>query len=301
MLGSAQWGWNTTREEAFRLLDAWLETGRREIDCATNYPINRNPADFRAAENILAEYIGAHGLHDLRITMKIGSLDNMRTPDVNLSPSFILMMAEEYLRIFGGNLDCLMLHWDNREEIADIRASLETLAGLQQAANIRPGLSGVRRPDLYATASEGMEVSFDIQLKHNVLQSDFERYAPLRGNPAGTHRFFAYGINAGGVKLDAQYAPDSVFLARGGQPETLAARLETLRAALPDWNTAFVRPPLKTMNQVGLVFAGFHPGLQGILLGVSSVAQLAQTLDFYRNFDVFDYTDVWQALNKIAR
>lgn len=300
MLGSAQWGWNTTRDEAFRLLDAWLETGRRDIDCATNYPINRIPADFQAAQNILAEYIRAHGLHDLRITMKIGSLDNMRTPDVNLSPSFILMMAEEYRRIYGDNLDCLMLHWDNRDNAAGIRASLETLAGLQQTTGIRPGLSGIKYPESYAAASEGLSLSFDIQLKHNVLHSDFERYAPLRTQESA-NRFFAYGINAGGIKLDEQYTSGSVFLARGGQPEQVAAMLEKLRAALPDWNTAFVRPPLKTMNQIGLVFAGFHPGLQGILLGVSSVAQLTQTLDFYRNFDVFDYTDVWQALNKMAR
>ncbi len=306
MLGTAQWGWNVGRAEAFRLLDAWLETGRRDIDCATNYPINRNPADFRAAEKILLEYIRAHGLRDLRVTMKIGSLDNMRSPEVNLAPSFVWMMGEEYHRVFGENLYCLMFHWDNREDTAEIHTSLEALAGLQRDAGIKPGLSGIKFPEKYAHANEDVGLSFDIQLKHNVFQSDFERYAlhfsttqPL--NHSTTHQFFAYGINAGGVKLDEHYEPGSVFLARGGQPEKVAAALEKMRALLPDLNTAFVRPPVKTMNHVGLIYAGLHLDLSGILLGVSSVSQLKETLDFWRNLETFDYTDVFHAFNKIAR
>lgn len=302
MLGSAQWGWNVARAEAFRLLDAWLATGRREVDCATNYPINRNPADFRAAEKILLEYVRAHGLRDLRITMKIGSLDNMRSPEVNLAPSFILMMGEEYERLFGENLHCLMFHWDNRDEVEAIHASLEALSKLEKEANFRPGLSGIKFPEVYVQANEELKLSFDIQLKHNVFQSDFERYAPFLSNTQTLkHSFFAYGINGGGVKLDEHYEADSVFLARGGQPEKVAAMLEKIRAVLPDLNAAFVRPPVKTMNHLGLIFAGLHPHLSGILLGLSSVSQLQETLDFWRNLETFDYSDVFQALNKIAR
>jgi aryl-alcohol dehydrogenase-like predicted oxidoreductase len=302
VLGSAQWGWNVARPEAFRLLDAWLATGRREVDCATNYPINRNFADFRAAEKILLEYVQAHGLRDLRITMKIGSLDNMRSPEVNLAPSFVLMMGEEYLRLFGQNLHCLMFHWDNRDDVAAIRASLEALSKLEKEAGIRPGLSGVKFPEAYVRANENLGLSFDIQLKHNVFQSDFERYAPFFSSiQTLKHSFFAYGINAGGVKLEGNYEPNSVFLARGGQPEKVAEMLKKIRAMLPDFNTAFVRPPLKTMNHIGLIYAGLHPDLSGIVLGVSSVSQLEETLDFWRNLETFDYSDAFQALNKIAR
>jgi len=336
MLGTAQWGWTVSKGEAFQLLDAWLGAGFRAIDCATNYPINRNPADFRAAEKILQEYIYAHGLSDLHITIKIGSLDNLRSPDVNLAPSFVQMMAEEYLRVFDANLACAMFHWDNRDQIGEIRASLEALQRIQNEHGIRPGLSGIAHPKIYAAANADLGLSFEIQLKHNVLQSDFERYAPLtthhspltthhlpltthhspltthqsplttyhsplttHQSPLTTHHLYAYGINAGGVKLEAPYPTDSTFLARGGQPEKVAPLLQKISALLPDWNTAFVRPPVKTMNQVGLIFAGLHPGFSGILLGVSSVAQLRQTLDFWRNFEVFDYSDVFSALKKI--
>lgn len=293
MLGTAMWGWTISRTEAFKLLDAWLKTGRRAIDAATNYPINKNPADFRASEKILLEYILAHGLHDLNITMKIGSLDNMRTPEVNLSPSFILMMAGEYRRQFGDNLQTVMFHWDNRDSETDIHASLEALAVLQKEQGLNPGLSGIAHPELYALANADLDLSFDIQMKHNVLQSDYLRYAPLQGKG---HRFFAYGINAGGVKLESDYESGSTFLARGGRPENVAPALENIRGQLPKWNQAFVRPPVKTINQLGLIYAALNENIQGILLGLSSLAQMEETLDFYRNLDVFDYSDVFKSL-----
>ncbi|MBC7777341.1 MAG: aldo/keto reductase [Phycisphaerae bacterium] len=308
ILGTAQWGWTVSKSEAFQLLDAWLLAGYRHIDCATNYPINRNPADFRAAEKILQEYIYAHGMKDLCITMKIGSLDNLRSPEVNLAPSFVQMVTEEYLRVFDSNLACAMFHWDNRDQFAEIHASLEALNRLQLEHGIRPGLSGIAHPEIYAAANADLGLSFDIQLKHNILQSDFERYSTLNTQQSTVngqqsmvngHHFYAYGNNAGGVKLEAPYPTDSTFLARGGQPEKVAPLLEKISALLPVWNTAFVRPPVKTMNHIGLIFAGFHPGLSGILLGVSSVAQLRETLDFWRNFEVFDYSDVFSALKKI--
>ena len=308
ILGTAQWGWTVSKNEAFELLDAWIKAGFRQIDCATNYPINRNPDDFRAAEKILLEYVNAHGLHDLQITMKIGSLDNLRSPEVNLAPSFVQMLSTEYLRLFGSNLACAMFHWDNRDKVAEIHESLEALKYLQQEYGIRPGLSGIANPDAYAEANAALGLSFEIQLKHNVLQSDFERYTPITKLqsplPAVAlakegHRLYAYGINAGGIKLDAPYPTGSTFLARGGQPEKVAPILEKISAFLPKWNTAFVRPPVKTMNHIGLIFAGLHPGLSGILLGVSSLPQLHETLDFWRNFEVFDYADVFSALKKI--
>lgn len=298
LLGTAQWGWTVSRTEAFRLLDTWLAFGQRGVDASTNYPINRNPADFRAAERILQEYIQAHGLHDLLITMKIGSMDNLRSPEVNLAPSFVLMMAEEYTRQFGRNLSCVMLHWDNREAEAAIRGSLEALLALEKDFGLRPGLSGIAHPEVYARANRDYGLAFDIQLKHNVFHSDLPRYRPLLEEKR--HRVFAYGINAGGVKLEGQYAPDSTFLARGGNPENVGAKLAKIEALLPQWNTAFVRPPLKTMNHLGLVHAAWEPEIDGILLGVSSVAQLKETLDFWRNFEVFDYADVATGIKKMG-
>lgn len=294
VLGTAQWGWTVDQPTAFQILDFWLEAGFNAVDVATNYPLNRNPPDFRAAEKMLAQYCAAPDALPLRITMKIGALDNMRGPTPNLSPSFIRMMGIEYRRIFGDHLDCIMLHWDNRDDESDIRGSLEALVDLQRDWGIRPGLSGIAHPDVYARACDGLDLAFDIQLKHNVLQSDLSRYRPLMN---GKNRFFAYGLNAGGVKLDAQYSDHSTFLSRGGDAAKYADRIKWLESRLPDWNTAFVRPPLKTMNQIGLLNAVYNTDLQGIILGVSSVMQLTGSLDFYKDLLTFDYQDVFSDLS----
>jgi aryl-alcohol dehydrogenase-like predicted oxidoreductase len=297
LLGTAQWGWTVSRNEAFRLLDAWLAAGHRSIDAATNYPINKNPADFRAAEYILLEYIQAHGLRELEVTMKIGSMDNMRTPDINLAPSFVLMMAAEYRRLFGENLRVLMLHWDNRDTESEIHATLEALATVHQEMGLRPGISGIKFPETYARANRELDLPFDIQLKHNVLHSDVPHYSVLSPNK---HRRFAYGINAGGLKLDGPYPTDSTFLSRGGNPEKAAALLDKIRTVVPNWNLAFVRPPVRTMNHIGLIYAGLHPQLDGLVLGFSTANQLAETLDFWRNLETFDYSDIFASLTKIS-
>lgn len=293
LLGTAQWGWTVDRPTAFALLDAWLQAGESEIDAATNYPIDKNPEHFRLSEQILLEYIQAHGLQQLAVTMKIGSLNNLRTPDANLSPSFLRMMAEEYLRLFGRNLRGWMIHWDNRADEALIRQTMEALSAVSLEFGLQPGLSGIKHPEVYALVNKDYGLTFDIQCKHNVFQSDYDRYAPL--HHAG-HHFLAYGINGGGIRLHADYREDSTYLARGGDPDSVAARLAFLRTRVPEWNIAFVRPPIQTMNHLGLIHAALHPGIDGILLGASTPAQVEQTLSFIRNIEAFDYTDVFKGL-----
>ena len=295
LMGTAQWGWTVPKAAAFQLLDSWIAAGRRGIDAATNYPINKEPADFRASEKILLEYIHAHGLQDLNITLKIGSLSNMRTPEINLSPSFLMMMAEEYRRLFGNNLKGIMLHWDNRQEYKEIETTLEALAQIQRDLGLRPGLSGIKFPETYMAANQGLGLDFDIQVKHNVFQSDLGRFQHFQ---TSQHRFFAYGINAGGVQLEGPYPTDSTFLARGGDPEKVLPVLQQIREYVPQWNTAFVRPPIRTMNQLGLLFASLNPRIDGLVLGFSNLSQLQTTLNFWRDMETFDYSDIYERLSK---
>ena len=81
ILGSAMWGWTLDAPAAFTLLDQFYAAGFRKIDGATNYPLNGVPTDFRGSENILAEWIKAHGVQDLEIIMKVGSISNQYSPE----------------------------------------------------------------------------------------------------------------------------------------------------------------------------------------------------------------------------
>ena len=80
-------------------------------DTATNYPISKNPEHWRLAENILAEWIDAHGISDLEVSIKLGSLNNLFTPEHNLSKSFLLMGLDYYQHLFKKNLHIFAIHW----------------------------------------------------------------------------------------------------------------------------------------------------------------------------------------------
>ena len=268
ILGSAHWGAKIDAPTAHALLDRFYAAGFREVDTATNYPINKVPTDFRKAEKILTEWVQAHGIKDLKITAKAGSINNLRSPEHLLTRSFLLMALDEYQRLWGSNLDTFMVHWDNRDAGCEIRDTMEALAYAAQNG-LRPGLSGIKHPEIYADLNQEFGLDFRIQLKHNVLESAYEHYKPFHG----TRCFVAYGINGGGAKLGA------------------APRLDFLKPLMEKANQRKDRPPVEHLNQIGILFAWYHPDMEAILIGPSSVAQLEENLAFFISLENNDYAD----------
>lgn len=296
ILGTAMWGWTTEKATAFKLLDQFYGRGYREVDGATNYPINKNPEDFRRAEHILLQWINAHGITDLKVMMKVGSVNNMRTPECNLSKSFLLIMLDEYRYALGDNLDTLMLHWDNREAATEVE---ETFEFFQRAKDLgyRVGLSGIRHPEVHDQVNETFGFDLRIQMKHNLLQSDYGRYAPFHGQP----RFIAYGVNAGGIKLDpGTYHRDSSLKARGGDTETPHAIVAPLQQVLAEANTHTARPAVANMNHCGMAYSYHSPDVAGILIGPSRPEQLESTLNFHAALQRYDYSDFYEGLKSVA-
>ncbi|GIV31995.1 MAG: hypothetical protein KatS3mg030_297 [Saprospiraceae bacterium] len=293
MLGTAMWGWTVPPEQAFLLLDRWYEQGMRRVDTATNYPIDKVPEHFRLAERILAEWIRSHGVHDLAVTVKVGSLNNLYTPDHLLTTSFILMMFDEYAHAFGKNLHTLMVHWDNRDEIEAIRETFEAFKEVA-SAGVHPGLSGIRHPGLYAKLNAEYGFDFSIQIKHNLFYSDYPRYAPFHGR----RRFWAYGINAGGVKLPGEPGNGKTLSARGIDASSLADKLTQLQQRLEGLPARSQRPQPKAMFQLGLTWAALHPDMAGVLVGPSNVDQLQQCIDWWRALQRIDFSDVYQVLSE---
>ena len=183
LLGSALWGWTINKTTVFQLLDYFYQQGFRQVDAATNYPINKNPMDFRRSEQILKEWIQVNGIQDLEIIIKVGSLNNMGGSENNLSKSFLLMNLDSYRAKFGSNLKTFMIHWDNRRDRSAIEESLQAL-DYAQKQKLSVGLSGVKYPEVYYELNQERRLNFVIQIKHNLLKSDYERYAPFHGKKA---------------------------------------------------------------------------------------------------------------------
>jgi aryl-alcohol dehydrogenase-like predicted oxidoreductase len=296
-LGTAMWGWTVPPETCFELLNHFYVNGFRQIDTATNYPINKQPEDFRKSENILLEWIKMHGVQDLETIVKIGSINNLRSPAHNLNKSFILMNLDDYHHKYGSNFTMLMIHWDNRNEENEI---LQTLEALDEARKLglAIGLSGIQYPKIYCKLNKEFQFGFHIQFKHNLLQSDYARYQVFHGK----RRFTTYGINAGGIKLDAtEYNLESSLRARGGNIEAEHPIVTPLREILAKANQVKNRPKLLNMNQIGMLYAYHSPDIESILIGPSKLAQLQDTLEFFQSLQHFDYSEVYQELKQLTK
>lgn len=291
LLGTAMWGWTVGRPVCFELLDTFYAAGFRRIDGAVNYPINKNPDDFRAAEHILLEWIHAHGIQDLQITMKLGSLNNLRSPEHNLSKSFLLLNFDDYRYRLGNNWDTLMIHWDNRDDTGEITETMGALA-IARGAGLRIGLSGIRHPEIYArlNSQTGFHFDFRIQIKHNFLQSDYERYRDFHGS----RRFSAYGIHAGGLKPDVSaYRSDSSLKVRGGDVQALAPEVEQWRQLIEK------QPRPLGFHEAALMFAAAHPDMEGIVIGPSSRAQLLDTIAVWKNLNADECAALYADYGKL--
>lgn len=287
-LGTAQWGWTIQEAQAFSLLDAYYESGFRHIDCATNYPINKNAADFRKAEIFISNWLKLNKVTDLKIMMKVGSLNNLRTPDCNLSPSFLLMTTEYYLQLFQTNLDSIMIHWDNRENESEIYHTFEALEAVNRQG-IELGLSGIKFPNLYAQCNKIFNFNFYIQAKHNILQSDIQKYEPYFPDAF----FIAYGTNGGGIKLNKQeYSSKSVLAVRGGDLENINEQLKTLEQQIEVANKNKERPPITDFFQIGMIKVANTEKFKAIIVAPSTIAQWQSTKKFYTILQEFDYQDI---------
>ena len=289
LLGSALWGWTIDRAICFELLDQFYQRGYREIDGATNYPINKRPEDFRKSEKILSEWISAHGVTDLRIIMKIGSINNLKTPEHNLTESFILINLEDYRQMLGNNLHTLMIHWDNRDDRDAVAETFRALAEAREQ-DLKVGLSGIRHPELYADLNAGYAFDFRIQIKHNLLKSDYSRYAPFHG----AKRFITYGLNAAGLKFDpADYRPRGSLQSRGGNPSNRPPLLSHLQNKIVAMQLS---NEIRTFNQCGMLFAYHSPDVYGLLTAPSTPVQMRSTLDFYEKLSRQDYANLYEAM-----
>ena len=123
------------------------------------------------------------------------------------------------------------------------------------------------------------------------MYSDYERYAPFHGK----RRFIAYGINAGGIKLEKEnYTGKSSLIVRGGKPDEEFAN--KVRSFLNALDQRSFPAPLTSFNQLAMIHAFYSPGLAGILAGPSGIAQLADTIQFYSLLKEGAYASVYGVL-----
>lgn len=274
-LGTALWGWSIEKGECFRLLDFFYQKGFREVDTARNYPMNARSEDMGRALSFLHEWTSAHQVTDLRVTCKVGSVHNLGTPELDLSAVGLEEVFRSVQGLLGGNLSTVMVHWDSRESFPMIYETVQALLKIKD--EVRIGLSGIARPELYLAA--GLTDLIDIQVKVNLFESTLERYLPTWPRA----RYFAYGVNAKGLNWDQNYHPQSSVVLRKGDWEGQRQRLERIRDSVARRQLTSV---IKNFNDLNLLYVSQIPEIQGVILGPSKMAHLinsVETLDRIQN------------------
>lgn len=278
VLGTALWGWGIERREAYQLLEHFLQSGGSIVDTATNYPINKHKEDFGLAVSWMADWVQQHGDSSLELIVKIGSRDNMGSPDVNLTPDHIERAADTLKNQFANELSCISIHWDNRaddeHQMAAIAQTVEAMSKLEQAG-LSIGLSGIKYPQLYFKADPALAEKWIIQVKENFMtraaREAYQTWFPKA-------MYLAYGINLGGLKIEAPKTNSSIELRQINIPQLLTERLGHFLNS----DHGFEPRPM-TLNELALAASYVNPTLSGVVIGPRNLQQLENTLAYWES------------------
>ena len=168
VLGTATLGLNGTREEAFALLDAFVELGGSIIDTAAVYS-DWVPGEVRRAEGIIGEWRRQRARADIFICTKGAHppLDEMSRS--RLDAASITEDVEMSLRRLGvERLDLFYLHRD--DPACPVEFILETLARLVEAGKVAAvGLSNWTNERVAAARRSGIVPIVSNQVLGNIL------------------------------------------------------------------------------------------------------------------------------------
>lgn len=280
------WGWNIPKETCFSLLDGFYKKGFRQIDTASNYPMSGDSAQFHLADTLVSEWTRTHGIKDLKINAKIGSIDNSGSPDNNLSFSYIDMLLDYYTCSFGTNLDTLMIHWDNREHCKDSQDTMEALQRIDHLG-FKIGLSGIKYPNTYQMLANHSP-AISIQAKRNLIYDGIEHYKPIFPHAL----FYAYGINVSGLNDSGKYNKSSTYNLRNMEGKVGHDQLAKIDVIITKSREVH-ESPIKSIFDLNLFYALSSKSLHGLIIGPSSTEQLDDTLQSYGNISS-ECLSTWQ-------
>lgn len=272
ILGTAMWGWTINKHSAFSLATHFTNLGGVLFDTASNYPIDGNVTHFGLAQRWLAEWFEKNPDTRSRVIVKIGSSSNDGSSNVDLGAKTVLKKFDTLQLLFGYRVGMIFVHWDNRDNYFKIENTISAFREIKKLG-IGIGLSGIKYPDIYARIGPDLLEDWLIQIKYNIFsRSSYNHYEGFQGK----RRFLAYGLNAGGFKMDGSYGATNSFVARDSNQQYITSQtVEKLLSKKPDMPNS-----PKTLNSLSLLSAFENKDILGVIVGPSSIKQLDDTFKF---------------------
>ncbi len=280
-LGTMQWGWSADTDDAFAVMDAFVEAGGNFIDTADVYSqwVEGNPGGV--SEEIIGRWLKSHGKrHEIVLATKVRGAMWAGPNGEGLSRSHIIQACEDSLRRLQTDyIDLYQTHWyDAETPIEETMAALDTL--VQQGKVRYVGCSNYpawRLLQALWASDAGNFVRYDsLQPHYNLAhRAEYERELADVCTTYGVG-VIPYSPLAGGF-LTGKYRQDSV-------PESVRADgvkgryfneagWQTLDALLAVAEEQGVSP-----IAVALAWLLQQPAVTAPIIGANSVEQLAASL-----------------------
>ena len=136
-LGTMQWRWRTTEEEAYGIMDAYLEHGGNFLDTANIYSRWVPELGVGTSETVIGNWLQARGNRDqVVLATKVRGPMSDRPNGEGLSRRHIMEALEDSLRRLQTDwVDLYQMHWFDGE--TPIEETLEALTALIRQGKVR--------------------------------------------------------------------------------------------------------------------------------------------------------------------
>ena len=278
VLGGNVFGWTASGEEAFAILDRFVEAGGTMIDTADVYSAWVPGHKGGESETLLGEWLRRRGRRDdVLIATKVGMLPG--EGGEKLEPARIAAAAEASMKRLGTHIDLYYAHQDDEKTpLADTLAAFDALvrAGKVRAIGASNYSAARLEEALDISGREGLARYEVLQPEYNLMVRDrFEgdRQRLCIERRIGVLPYF--GLASGFLTGKYRNEKDKKKSIRGGRMDAyMTDRGFAVLAALDEVASEAGATPA----QVALAWLAAQPGVTAPIASATSRAQLDELL-----------------------
>lgn len=278
VLGGNVFGWTASGDEAFAILDRFVEAGGTMIDTADVYSAWVPGHRGGESESLIGEWLRRRGRRDdVLIATKVGMLPG--EGGEKLEPARIAAAAEASMKRLGTHIDLYYAHQDDEKTpLADTLAAFDALVRAGKVRTIgASNYSAARLEEALDISERGGLARYEVlQPEYNLMvrdrfEGDLQRLCIERNVGALPYFGLASGFLTGKYRKEK----DKKKSIRGGRMDSyMTDRGFAVLAALDEVASETGATPA----QVALAWLAAQPGVTAPIASATSRAQLDELL-----------------------